>query len=232
MPYALPPQAVPIDVLDCAQGLQAVETLSQMGRKASLVKIPVPCEDGAEYRLWDVPAFLYRLPLPSQNEQALCLGCGSGREAIFLASLGWKVTAVDHLPEAIEIAKKLESLYSVPPIQWLVKDSLQALGEGPPQYQLVTSLMHFQPQMLSLLNRHLPYSAEALIETWSEERQIRTGSPKSKSHILTQALVMSCPDLEFDYWEEQDRAYAVIRRRSPRYEEGGEMRFENRKVEI
>ena len=64
---------------------------------------------------WDDP-----LPPPElldliptiQPGRALDLGCGYGRAAIYMASLGWQVDAVDFIPEAIreatERAKKAE----------------------------------------------------------------------------------------------------------------------------
>ncbi|MFC8845344.1 MULTISPECIES: class I SAM-dependent methyltransferase [unclassified Micromonospora] len=67
--------------------------------------------------------FLYRLRLtPWENSRppqqlialarveppriAVDLGCGTGTQARYLAGLGWKVTAVDYLPEAIAGARR------------------------------------------------------------------------------------------------------------------------------
>ena len=41
--------------------------------------------------------------------RALDLGCGYGRAAIYMASLGWQVDAVDFIPEAIEEADRRAS---------------------------------------------------------------------------------------------------------------------------
>lgn len=61
---------------------------------------------------WDEP-----LPPPEvlnliptlQPGRALDLGCGYGRAAIYMASLGWQVDAVDFIPKAIEEAAKRAS---------------------------------------------------------------------------------------------------------------------------
>jgi len=37
--------------------------------------------------------------------RALDIGCGSGVDSVFLASRGWDVTAVDFVPQAIEMTK-------------------------------------------------------------------------------------------------------------------------------
>jgi SAM-dependent methyltransferase len=58
---------------------------------------------------WDDP-----LPPPEvmnlipalQPGRALDLGCGYGRAAIYMASRGWQVDAVDFIPEAIEVASR------------------------------------------------------------------------------------------------------------------------------
>ena len=60
----------------------------------------------------------------SQHLRALDLGCGSGREAVYLAAQGWQVVAVDRLPEALERGRDLQRRYASdsPPIQWVCAD--------------------------------------------------------------------------------------------------------------
>lgn len=67
----------------------------------------------ALYRLgitpWDsghIPAPLTALEgLADRPGRAVDLGCGTGRQARYLAAHGWSVTAVDYIPEAIEAAR-------------------------------------------------------------------------------------------------------------------------------
>jgi tellurite methyltransferase len=60
----------------------------------------------------------------SQHLRALDLGCGSGREAVYLAAQGWQVVAVDRLPEALQRGRDLQRRYAPdsPPIQWVCAD--------------------------------------------------------------------------------------------------------------
>jgi SAM-dependent methyltransferase len=60
----------------------------------------------------------------SQHLRALDLGCGSGREAVYLAAGGWQVVAVDRLPEALQRGRDLQHRYAPdsPPIQWVCAD--------------------------------------------------------------------------------------------------------------
>ncbi len=57
--------------------------------------------------------------------RAVDLACGEGRNAIWLASLGWTVTGVDFSAVAIEKARKLSSS-----VQWVVGDALTYDGRG------------------------------------------------------------------------------------------------------
>jgi SAM-dependent methyltransferase len=56
--------------------------------------------------------------------RAIDLGCGSGREAVYLAAQGWQVVAVDRLPEALQRGRDLQRRYAPdsPPIQWVCAD--------------------------------------------------------------------------------------------------------------
>ena len=63
-----------------------------------------------------VAAELAALP----SGRALDLACGEGRNAIWLASGGWSVTAVDFSSVAVEKGRAMSPL----PIQWVVDDAL------------------------------------------------------------------------------------------------------------
>ncbi len=60
--------------------------------------------------LWRPPDFLARwahlLPPPAAGP-VLDLACGSGRAAVWLAQRGWRVTGIDHQPEALALAHDL-----------------------------------------------------------------------------------------------------------------------------
>jgi len=57
--------------------------------------------------------------------RALDLACGEGRNAIWLASLGWQVTAVDFSVVAIEKGRAIS-----PDVDWVVADALTWTGSG------------------------------------------------------------------------------------------------------
>jgi 2-polyprenyl-3-methyl-5-hydroxy-6-metoxy-1,4-benzoquinol methylase len=53
--------------------------------------------------------------------RALDLGCGEGRNAIWLAKLGWTVTAVDYSDVALERARRLAAHQNVE-VEWIEAD--------------------------------------------------------------------------------------------------------------
>jgi SAM-dependent methyltransferase len=79
---------------------------------AQLTRMPAELlESGPGRRhLWRPPRFLTaqvdRLPSPAAGP-VLDLGCGSGRAAVWLAERGYRVTAIDRLPEALALGRQL-----------------------------------------------------------------------------------------------------------------------------
>jgi SAM-dependent methyltransferase len=98
------------------------------------------------YRLgltpWDrdqVPEPLTELvdELSAKPGRALDLGCGTGRDAVYLASRGWTVTGVDGVPRALERARQRAQSKEVE-VNWALGDvtALPSLGIGE-DYDLV-----------------------------------------------------------------------------------------------
>jgi SAM-dependent methyltransferase len=83
----------------------------------------VATDDGGK-RLWTVnPILEHQIGLSESRGTVLDLGCGQGRDAVWLAANGWRVIAVDHLPDAIERGKDLQARYAPESaIQWEVGD--------------------------------------------------------------------------------------------------------------
>ena len=68
-------------------------------------------------------------------ERALDLACGEGRNAVWLAQRGWRVTGVDFSEVAIEKARRLAGARKVE-VEWLVADLLQYVP-SPGAFELV-----------------------------------------------------------------------------------------------
>jgi SAM-dependent methyltransferase len=63
--------------------------------------------------------------------RALDIGCGTGRDTVYLAARGWAVTGVDGVPRALDAAKRRAHASSVD-VNWVRGDvtRLQTLGIG------------------------------------------------------------------------------------------------------
>lgn len=85
-----------------------------------------------------VPAPLVELSeqYPSPG-RALDIGCGTGRDSVYLAQQGWTVTGVDCVPQALDAARRRAESSGVD-VNWVRGDvtRLQALGIGD-GYQLL-----------------------------------------------------------------------------------------------
>jgi 2-polyprenyl-3-methyl-5-hydroxy-6-metoxy-1,4-benzoquinol methylase len=88
-----------------------------------------------------------------QPGRAADIACGEGRNAIWLASLGWEVTAVDFSSAALERGRLLAMEAGVS-IEWLQAD-VRALELTPGSFDLVLfSYLHLrQPEMEQLFAR-------------------------------------------------------------------------------
>ncbi len=144
--------------------------------------------DGGK-RLWTVNPILARVVSSRSNPGTVIdLGCGQGRDAVWLAANGWRVIAVDHLPDAIERGKQLQARYAPgSAIQWETGDladwlsfssDLTYMAYGPtrilnPATIVVTELLAvgFSPEHYARYNR--PNFADlvtpGLAASWSAE---------------------------------------------------------------
>jgi SAM-dependent methyltransferase len=71
--------------------------------------------------------------LPGQPGRALDIGCGTGRDAVYLAQQGWSVTGVDAVPQAIDAARRRAQAAGVA-VSWILDDvtRLESLNlDGP-----------------------------------------------------------------------------------------------------
>ena len=102
---------------------EAAGVLRALGREAQFLE----GDFTPGVRLWRCVA--EEFPELAHNPgRALDIGCGSGRDAVWLAAHGWRVEAFDRLPDAIERGYALASRYTLSgSIAWQVRDWRQGL---------------------------------------------------------------------------------------------------------
>jgi SAM-dependent methyltransferase len=128
--YELPAPGASIKVLQVGDFEPAAAWLQAAGYRIGSCTRPSQVE-AARYRLWQPTSLLSEKVAAMQPGRALDAGCGGGRNAVYLASLGWQVEAFDRLPEAIEKGRRLELLYSTgSAIKWSVTPADQWAHHG------------------------------------------------------------------------------------------------------
>jgi len=171
---------------------EAFAWLIEHGRKP-LWRDPKPLPPGKpteRLRLWQPNEFLldclqYLPPEPL----VIDLACGSGREVVALAALGWGVFAVDILPDALQKTADLVAR-NIPPerhksVVTLETDLSRALPTPLRLASLVVSFRYLNRDLFaSLPSMLLNPTAHVILETFTEKHRERHGKPSSSDHVL------------------------------------------------
>jgi SAM-dependent methyltransferase len=152
----------------------------------------------ARVRLWEPNAFLAEV-LPEvaaerPGGRALDLAAGSGRDAVFLALAGFRVTAVDLLPDALERARDLARREGTA-IATAVRDlergpadvALEGLpGADPeaPGFDLVLVVSYLHRPLLPAIRRAVRPGGFVVYETFLAEQAAMFGKPRNPAHLL------------------------------------------------
>ena len=176
--YEMPKRGSHVRVVEDADSSKVVTWLVANGWLAEATS----CSFGASPQhcaLWSPNSFLWEMrDRTTECGPVIDLGCGVGRDAIFLASCGHLVTAIDHLPDAIERAQKLESRYDFSrKVDWKTSDTMSAIKAFGPSAGLVLLHFHYHPEFLSALAAKLTSEAKVSIEGFSETHFARFGKP-------------------------------------------------------
>lgn len=201
----LPPKGGSVVVVgDRTTAEQAAQALETLGRPASLA--PNFSYGPAGGRLWRPNALLAQVVENLPPGSALDLGCGQGRDAVYLASLGWQVSAIDRLPDAIELGKALERRYlGTETIHWRVGDVLSPEFQAEAEYDLVLMLFLFDRALLERAPTWLRPGGSLVVEAFTTIRQQTTGKPASPDRVVKPGELAELVDrLEIVRYEETD----------------------------
>ena len=151
---------------------EVVAWLREAGRRATAAATPAlhrAADDLELGHLWEPNAFLAETLPRFSAGRALELACGTGRDAIFMSSRGWDVTAVDALPDALALASKLAGRYApaLRPIEWLERD----LESGPVRFErvfdLITVVRYLHRPLFPRFRQWLRPGGSVLCETFT-----------------------------------------------------------------
>lgn len=177
------------------------------------------------YRSGQQPEDLNAAPAPLVVEtarrlrpgRALDLACGTGRNALWLAAQGWKVTAVDGAPAAIEILQRraaqsgvvidariadLErSEYAIEPGQWdlilmcyyLRRDLFEPAKRGVSPGGVLLAIVHItDPGEQPTAHRLRPGELKNYFQGW-RILHYREGRPDDPAHRRLSAEIVAAP---------------------------------------
>jgi SAM-dependent methyltransferase len=200
--HELPPPRKAIRLLcDSLDAYYALGWLHARGRQARLASaVEIKCLDSdsdappTRYRLWEpnewlqeviealAPAYSMRRGEPT----ALDLGCGSGRDAVYLADLGYQVVAVDRLPEALERGRDLQRRYAPdsPPIQWVCADLEKSDWQPHRAFELITLFYFYSSTLIPRVCDWLKPGGTLLIEAFTPEHRMHFGKPASSLRVV------------------------------------------------
>lgn len=215
--HELPPPHRAVKVVRaCAEAYGALGWFHARGRRAELVEpeaVPPPAPN-ARYRLWEPNAFLQAIleqhPLPKPAPLALDMGCGSGREAVYLADKGCRVIAVDRLPEALDRGRQLQARYAPesPPIEWVCVDLEQSAWQPPEPPDVVCLFFFFSRTLLGRAWEWLAPGGWLILEAFTETHFQTYGRPASPERWV-RAGEMLLPSEKVRYrsedWRENGR---------------------------
>jgi SAM-dependent methyltransferase len=195
--HELPPRGQPLRVTDCDpdRTLQAAEFLRNRGHIVHAVALdPAAMTEAGPSAtwLWQPSPFLIEalefmrtrgtFP-PGENNLALDVAAGSGRDAVYLAMNGFAVEAVDRLPDALERAADLAARSGVR-IATTCRDLEREPALGEARYALVTVVRYLQRTLFPALRAAIAPSGHIVYETFHERNRETGKRPARHEHLL------------------------------------------------
>jgi tellurite methyltransferase len=113
--------------------------------------------------------------------KALDLACGTGRNALFLASRGFQVTAIDISPVGLERGCEQAQANSLS-IDWQQGD-LEALQLPSGEYDLIVNINYLQRSLIPQIQRALKPGGHVIFDTYLIDQQV-VGHPKNPDYLL------------------------------------------------
>jgi len=126
---------------------------------------------------------------------ALCLAAGAGRNAVYLATLGWQVTATDISATGLQWLNRWARECGVD-VESVVTD-LVSWEPGTTCWDLVTMVSYLQPAFFPAIRRALRPGGLFLFHTFGPKQLEQSWGPRSAAHLAEPETVRSA----FQDWE-------------------------------
>ena len=113
--------------------------------------------------------------------RALCLAAGAGRNAVFLAELGFAVTAVDIAPAGMAWCRRLAAERRVE-VETIASDVL-SFDAGVESWDLVTNLYFHEPALFPRVRSALKSGGHFLFQTYAKAQAGFGWGPGNPDHL-------------------------------------------------
>lgn len=140
------------------------------------------------YVLWSpsplVQEFVNKVAKRSNSGQAVDIGCGGGRDSVFLAQHGWQMIAIDREQRVLSRAKQLaQSISTELAIDWRAcsVESAPCLPQHP--LDLIVMVRFLNRSVVAKMSQMLKPGGYVVIQTFVEGVE-KMGSPKNPNFIL------------------------------------------------
>ncbi|WP_052501486.1 class I SAM-dependent methyltransferase [Thiomicrospira microaerophila] len=120
--------------------------------------------------------------LKTASHQALDLGCGGGRDAIYLALHGWQVSAIDQQQRVLQCAQQLARIHGVK-VNWVEADVHQPHAIPNQPFDLIMMVRFLDRRLFSMMRNQCRVGGYVLVQTFVEGVET-FGSPKNPNYIL------------------------------------------------
>lgn len=148
--------------------------------------------------------------------RALDLACGAGRNALYLAGLGYQVDALDISAEALDRAERAAQDRGLQ-VSWMVHDLDQGLPRRLPDYDLVVVIRYLDVSLVTAAADRLRPGGSLICEAhlMSDEPVIGPRDPNFRARPGELRAAVAGLDIA-EYWEGQTldpdgRAVALVR---------------------
>ncbi len=191
--HELPPRTREIRVASVGNDAErAVAWLRSEQRRAALApdfEYAAHGEPPARCRLWEPSPFLAECAAELEPGRALELACGVGRDAVYLASRGWDVLAVDVLPDAVERACALRDRYLPEGRLRFERRELEAASpddfkDWVSGFDLISVARYLHRPLFERFARWLRPGGSLVYETFTTEHRARHGRPRRDAFVL------------------------------------------------
>lgn len=180
--FELPQKSHHLRIANCKEAEAVERWLHQQGWRTEIVDVDF-IEHVVPHCLWNPNPFMKEiLHLLSGMHNAIDLGCGVGRDAVFMGMHGIHVLGIDRLPDAIKRARWLADHYMTeaekPRVEWLVADVFDYIeSRDHLDADLVVMSSFYDAGILDRVGDKLRVGAYILLDAFTEVHRDQFGRP-------------------------------------------------------